>query len=143
MSEQLTQERGNLRPYADYSLERKAEVLALITANNGNIDQTARETGIPHQTIRHWYANRERFSHLESKKIVQLADECESDARYYFSLARDKAPDAPFNHLMTGAAIAVDKMLLLRGQPTSITASYERQELTVLLDTSLELDLPK
>lgn len=123
--------------YNDYSLERKAEVLAMVQANGGNVDRTAGETGIAHQTIRYWLTNAAKYSQIQSQKVVDLADQCEADARYYFALARDKAPDAPYNHLMTGAAIATDKMQLLRGQPTSITADLSANDLTIILAGAL------
>jgi hypothetical protein len=52
-----------------------------------------------------------------------------------------EARDISLVHLLKAAEVGVDKSLLLRGQPTSVTASYERQELTLLLEQSLELDM--
>ena len=123
--------------YQDYSLDRKAEVLALVKANNGNVLRTAQETGIHHATIQYWQANEDRFAQIQQQKQADLAQECEDDARYYFALARSKAPGAPYNHLMTGAAIATDKMQLLRGLPTAITESVERTDMTVILQSAL------
>lgn len=107
----------------DYSKDRKAEVLALVAAYGGNVLRAARETGIPHQTIHYWLSKPERYSQLRQEKVTDLAQQCESDANYYLGLAREKAPDAPYNHLITGAAIAIDKMLVLRNlsaQPNNL-----------------------
>ena len=128
-------------PYQDYSLDRKAEVLAMVKANDGNVDRTALETGIPHQTIRYWLANSDRFSQIQTQKSVDLAQKLENQAHFYLDLAEGKAAGAPFNHLMTGAAIAIDKMQLLRGLPTSINAEVERQELVVILQSALSAGL--
>ena len=130
-------EREPPKVYQDYSLERKAEVIALVQANGGNVLQTARETGIPHQTIRLWLDKPERFSSLEKQKQEDLAKKLENQAHLYLDLAAGKAAEAPFNHLMTGAGIAIDKMQLLRGQPTNITESVERQELVCILQSAL------
>lgn len=126
-----------IRPYADYSFERKAEVIALVDANNGNVLQTSRDTGIPHNTIREWLTNADKYSDIRKQKSVTLAQKLENQANYYLELAEDKAAEAPFNHLMTGAGIAIDKMQLLRGQPTSINVGIGRDELAELLSASL------
>ncbi len=138
MSAELTQERPeHLRPYADYSLEQKAEVLALVSANGGNVDRTARETNIPHQTIRFWLANKERFSNLQSQQTQDLAQRFENNIHLALNLAESKASEASYAQLMTGAAIATDKMQLLRNQPTSITQHINSESLTVVLQQVL------
>src|SRR6185369_5422822 len=138
MSAELTQERGNLRPYADYSLERKAEVLALVQANGGNIDRTAKETGIPHQTIRFWFANSHRFSNLQIQKELDLASKSESNAHLLAnSIASHNLDEASLSQKATAFGIMVDKMQLLRGQPTSINEHVNSENLTVILQSVL------
>ncbi len=128
--------------HASYSSEYKARALAIVDSHYGNIQRAANDLGIRPETLRYWVVNKERFREVHAQKQAELADECEADARYYFALARDKAPDAPYNQLMTGAAIAVDKMQLLRGQPTSIAnVNIGRVELTSLLSEALEAGL--
>jgi len=134
-SAQLTQDRPEgLRPYADYSIERKAEVLALVEANAGNIDRTARETGIPHQTIRFWQANKQRFSNLQTQKQIDLSDIAEANARLLGqSIANHDLEQAPLGQKATAFGIMVDKMQLLRSQPTQITANVNIESLTITL----------
>src|SRR5258705_3268068 len=64
--------------YQDYSRDYKAEVLALVVANGGNVQQTARETGIPHQTIRSWLESN-RYSDFQSQKQLDLAQKHENN----------------------------------------------------------------
>ena len=120
--------------YNDYSRERKGEILALYYANGQNLKQTALEVGINPATIRYWL---DTGIEIQTKTKADLAQKFENAANFYLDLAEDKAAEAPFNHLMTGAGIAVDKMQLLRGLPTSITENVDRQELVVLLQTAL------
>jgi len=139
MSTELTQERpANLRPYADYSIERKAEVLALVEANDGNIDRTARDTGIAHQTIRFWYANKDRFSNVQSRKQVELAHLAESNAYLLGnSIASHDLDSASLSQKASAFGIMVDKMQLLRNQPTSITQTQNSDNLTIILQNVL------
>lgn len=111
--------------YQDYSIDRKAEVLALVKSNTGNIAQTARETGIPYQTIQTWLINSDRFAEIQCQKQTDLASRFEGAANDWLTIAEGKAKDAPFNQLMTGVGIAVDKMQLLRGAPTSINLNLD------------------
>ncbi len=138
-SAQLTQDRPEgLRPYADYSIERKAEVLALVEANAGNIDRTARETGIPHQTIRFWQANKQRFSNLQTQKQLDLSDIAEANARLLGqSIANHDLEQAPLGQKATAFGIMVDKMQLLRNLPTLINATLDSDSLVSLLESSL------
>jgi hypothetical protein len=133
MSAELTQERPERRPHEYYSPERKAEILSLLDANNGNTLKTANQSGISHTTIQYWELNRHRFDELRQEKQADLASRMENAANYALDLAQTKAPDASYAQLMTGAAIAIDKMQLLRNQPTSITQHVNSESLTVVL----------
>ena len=139
MSAVLEQERpANIRPYQDYSVAQKAEVLALVEANKGNVDKTARETNIPHQTIRFWLANKERFSNVQTIKQVELASLAESNAHLLGnSIANHDLDSASLSQKATAFGIMIDKMQLLRGLPTNITESVERQDVTVILQSAL------
>ena len=124
--------------YADYSPERKAEVLALVDAADGNVFQVARETGINEATIRYWIQNKSRYREFQEVKRQSLADLAESNAyRLGFSIQNQDLSEIPLNHKATAFGIMIDKMQLLRGQPTSIGVSVERQELTVVLAEAL------
>jgi transposase-like protein len=137
MSAELTQERPEPRTYTDYSTERKAEALALLDANAGNIKRTANETGIDHATLRYWIQNRERFREFQPQQTLDLAQRFENNVHLALNLAESKASEASYAQLMTGAAIATDKMQLLRNQPTSITQHVNSESLTVVLQQVL------
>ena len=52
-------------------------------------------------------------------------------------LSSREASIISLSHLLRAAEVGVDKSQLLRGQPTSITESIERHELTIILQSSL------
>jgi len=137
MSAELTQERPSNLIYADYSQEKKAEVLALYDANGANLKRTANETGIDHATIRYWIQHRERFREFQPQQQENLAQRFEFNAHLALDLAQSKASEASYAQLMTGAAIATDKMQLLRAQPTSITQHVNSDNLTLVLQQVL------
>lgn len=126
------------RTYQDYSRERKAEVLALVKANGGNVMETSRETGIRSTTIQYWIDTAERNDEFREHKQAELADRFEGVAHAWLGIAEAKAEQAPFNHLMIGVGIAVDKMRLLRGDPTEIAglsdSNIERLSQTLVAD---------
>lgn len=123
------------RHYTDE--EREAALLA-VKMNDGNVAYTAVQLKIPAPTLRCW-ANGWRHPDamlLHQDKAGNLANAFEEVAWRCVMHAGEKIPDAPFNHLMTGAGIAVDKMRLLRGEPTTIGQNDNRNvnvNLTALL----------
>lgn len=124
--------------YQDYSAARKAEVLALVDAANGNVLQVARDTGIAHQTIRYWLADESRYSEFKNEKRVELTEKLDFTAHLLVdSITSEKIADASLSQIATAAGIMIDKSQLLKGLPTSISESVERQELTVLLSDAL------
>lgn len=134
--------RARAAAYKDYSAERKAEVLALVTAHNGNVAQVSRLTEIPDQTIRGWLEQADRYREVRSEKQSDLAQKLENNAhRLANSIADHDLSIVPLASKATALGIMVDKMQLLRGEPTSITANVDRQELSVTLHSALgELD---
>ena len=146
-----TKKQRNRRVYSD---REKAEALAIYDAC-GNLSETSRNTGIPDATLSDWISGKRGVSSpdlpkLRNEKGQNLSDSFERIAVEACHVAQARltgkqANEIPFNHLMTGAGIAVDKMQLLRGQPTTITESVDRNELTVILQRALSsaLDLPE
>jgi hypothetical protein len=49
-----------------------------------------------------------------------------------------EAKNVPLPHLIRAAEISVDKSQLLRGQPTSIAETLERQDITIILQSALD-----
>ncbi len=124
--------------YRDYSPELKAAVIQAIENNGGNVNGTAQLFDVPRDTVLYWWRNRQRFTEVQQEKALALSDKLES-------IAHDQADSIACHDLSvvslkdkaTVLAITIDKMQLLRGQPTSITENIERQELTLTLQQSL------
>lgn len=127
--------------YTDYSAERKAEVILLIKATN-NITQVSRQTGIPRKTLYSWLEQEHRYGEIVTRKQGPLADKLENIAHLSADLLTDgRLADASVRELLGAIHITVPAMQLLRGEPTSITANVDRQELSVTLHSALgELD---
>jgi len=117
-------QRGN---YRDYGTEEKAASIAVLAACNGNSWVASKETGVPRKTLEHWWKQDKGISEDTAKmavdKTIELGDWFENHARKCLHLAdaRVEDPEVPYTATITGAAIAVDKMRLLREQSTSIT----------------------
>ena len=123
-----------------YTDDEKTSALAVLTANGGNITHTAAQTGIPATTIRKW-RDLMQLGKLQKVKIVEPApvthQECEQKRDSLASrlerlahLLLDDILDDPERKAtlagkMTCFGIAVDKMQLLRGAPTSIAGKVE------------------
>jgi transposase-like protein len=139
-----------------YSDSQKANALAVLSANRGNVLRTSRELNIPERTLNDWShlaenamnPNSKRpvspdyaieIAQLREEKETDLADEYESVTRLYLNhakkdkvIAETRGRDAVFS-----AAIATDKMQLLRNLPTSITETIERQDVAIILQSAL------
>lgn len=108
-----------------YSDDDRAAARAALAANGGNVERTARELGIPRGTLQRW-ANGQRHPEAAasvSPKKGELADRLEAVAHALVDdLARpEKITGASLPQVATALGIAVDKMRLLREQPTAIT----------------------
>lgn len=124
------------RVVRSYSPEERANALALYD-NLGNLEQVSNTLGIAKSTLHGWLHDPANISILRTVKGQELAQKFENAANLFLDLAVKKSKKAEFNHLMTGAGIAIDKMQLLRGLPTDISANIEKVELTVILQNAL------
>jgi transposase-like protein len=139
-----------------YSDTQKANALAVLSANRGNVLRTSRELRIPERTLNDWSHLAENAMNPNSKRPVSpdyaleiaqlregkaapLSDLFECAARKYLAHATNdevvqatRGRDAVFS-----AAIATDKMQLLRNLPTSITEMVERQDVAIILQSAL------
>lgn len=107
-----------------YSDEDKATALAALDANRGNVKGTAKNLGIPEPTLRSWAKGRgtnAAVADLQAHKKKDLADKLEDIAHKLAGAISDKIKDATLQQTATSLGIVVDKMQLLRGQPTNIT----------------------
>lgn len=126
-----------------YSDEDVARVIALVDANEGNTAETARQTGIPQRTIHHWTSDRTALV-PDSQTVLPykraLADRFEEEAHAALDHASRMRNRAEYRDSMVAAGIAVDKMRLLRDQPTEIVTSAEERDrlLTEILTRVLD-----
>jgi transposase-like protein len=111
-----------------YSDEERAEALAMLSANGGGVERTAEQLGIPVETLRNWSQGRRHPEAVQmaADKKGPLADRLEHLAHVLLDeLARPgKRAAAGLQQLATTFAIAVDKMRLLREQPTLIPGPF-------------------
>jgi hypothetical protein len=114
-----------------YSDEFRANTLAALAAYGGNVNRTAKELGIPEATIRSWESGKvhpEAAKDCERKKGL-LADQLEAFARRILGLIDDAhIKAAPLLDCMIAVGIAVDKMLLLRSQPSAVAGPTSSRE---------------
>jgi len=106
-----------------YSDEQKAEALLVLESTGGNVGEAVRKSGIPRTTLRHWVNGRGVHpvaAEMGLQKRAPLADRLEELAHQLIDLMPEAAAQAPANHLAVSLGIAIDKMRLLRDQPTSI-----------------------
>lgn len=114
-----------------YSDTQKADALVALDANGGNVIGTSRLIGIPEKTLEEWSKNRrinEDVAILREGKREDLADRLEDIAHKLLDSMASKIPDANLSNVSVSFGIAVDKMRLLREQPTSITSALTDDE---------------
>lgn len=114
-----------------YSDEERANALAALAANGGNLSLTSRQLGIPRATIQAWAnstAHPEAAENAAPKK-AELADRLDVIAHQLLDgLTEDKIKLAGAPQLMTAFGIAVDKAQLLKGKPTAINDNTHRHD---------------
>ena len=118
-----------------YSDSQIAEALAMLKGCGGNLSRASGETGVPRKTLERWAkgdSNRvnapevaEEMAEMRQQTATSIADRLENLIGQILDVAPGKLGDAPFGQSMTGLAIAVDKMRLLRDQPTQIQGSTD------------------
>ena len=108
-----------------YTDDEKANALAVLESNGGNLKASARHLGIPVNTLRAWREGigaGESVQNLRPKKDADLAELFERELFAVFEVMQTKRQDATYSQLATAAGIYTDKMRLLRNLPTEIVA---------------------
>jgi len=105
-----------------YSDRERCDALIAVAANHGDVRRTAKELGIPYWTLMNWYRG---TRHPEARALAEeassmLADRLEEMAHLVLDELPDKVPEASVDHLNKLLANVVEKMRLLREQPTAI-----------------------
>jgi transposase-like protein len=106
-----------------YSDAERAEALAALDANGGNVSKTARDLGLPRKTLAEWADGHihSDVAELRQEKKIDLAARLEQIARQLAEAMPEKMAAASLQQVATSMGIAIDKMQLLRGQPTNIS----------------------
>lgn len=126
------------RAYGDYSRQQIEEALAAVASNNGNVHHTARQLGIPPQTLDHWVKREVLLSDVQKLKREELSNKLETIAhRLSNSILEHDLDIVPLAAKATAMGITIEKMQLLRGQPTAITEQSSNGELLGLLRDAL------
>lgn len=138
MSTEAAQLAIKSQTYRDYPVELKAAVIAAIEQNGGNVLATSKLFNLPRDTVNYWWRNSERFVEIKQPSSLNLADKLESVAHDAVdSMSAHDLSMVTYADKARALSVVIDKMQLLRGQPTSITENIERQELTVVLQNAL------
>lgn len=123
------------RPKRRYSDDDRAEALAILDLQGGNVSEASRLSGVPWQTLAEWRDGRVSSSvpDIRERKKVALSERLEELAHQLIDAMPGKVGDANLRDTAISLGVAVDKALVLRGDPNSITkaiaAGDPRQEL--------------
>jgi hypothetical protein len=108
----------------------KAAALAaydsLGTRDTYALQRAAEITSIPYETIRSWLkraGHNPDVVHLHAHQKLDLAQKLENIAHSFLDAMPEKLPTAPLNQVAVALGIAIDKRLLLLGQPNQIGIS--------------------
>ena len=131
----------NTMPKRRYSDTERATTLAVLDSNGGNLSRTQREVGVPRTTLREWRDGRHHgeVADIRQEKRLELADLFEQFIRdvFEYGLTEEKIKAASLKELMIAAGIAVDKLILLRGQTPD---ESQKQPVNVFIQTHLGSD---
>lgn len=111
-------------------------------------DAASKKLNVPIATVRAWAQGWRNASALQMYHEGRgvLADVYEKAAWESLSLARERIDAAPYRDLMRGAALATDKMNVLRGKPSQINANANTNAnvdpLAVLIEYATDAELP-
>ena len=88
----------------------------------GGLTQTAKHLGIPINTLKGWFTREHNppSAQLRNEKKADLVIELENVAYLLVRAIPGKIDEASLQQVATSMAIAIDKMQLLKGQPTLI-----------------------
>jgi transposase-like protein len=122
-----------VRRKREYTPKDKADALAHLAAEGGNVKRAALAAGIPRKTLEGWGKGRgidlEVYGMIEETK-KRLAAKLMTEAEEMADALPGKRAAATYQQALVGIGIAVDKAQLLTGGPTAITAEAERRRQT-------------
>lgn len=112
-----------------YSDNDKALALATLDANGGDVRKTAKTLKMPESTLSDWSKNRgvnKEVTEIREVKKKELSERLEDVAYKLTDNLMIRADSelsilVPMKDIATSLGIVVDKMQLLKGEPTAIT----------------------
>lgn len=125
-------------PYVDYTHDQKTAAIAQYQANDGNLKLTAAQLDLPVNTLRYWV---ESGIQLRPLKQLDLTSKLDKLAHQCADLLPAKLPEATVREIVGAMGQSIQLSQLLKGLPTSITESVDRQELTVILEQAMTIDV--
>jgi transposase-like protein len=107
-----------MRKRRNYSDEEKAECLAVLDVNKGNVKRTSRVMDVPRSTLRQWKNNQhlsKGVAKLHTNKKEELHKRFESVVYLLVDgMTEETIKEMSGLQIMIAAGILVDKMILLR-----------------------------
>ena len=93
---------------------------------NGSLSYVGKKTGVPLSTLRDWYAQKDNaaFTEVRNNKKTQLTERIEDLIDKTLIHAAGVMSGSEFKDAVTSAAILIDKLLLLKGEPTENTNQH-------------------
>lgn len=124
---------GRKRQYSDND---KAVALATLDANGGDVPKTAKMLKVPPSTLADWSKNRgvnKEVTEIRDIKKGGLADNLEKVAYKLTENLSIRAESelsvlVPMKDMATSLGIVIDKMQLLKGEPTAINKNLTDEE---------------
>lgn len=105
-----------------YTDDDRANALAALAANGGNVKLTANQIDIPETTIRKWLSSEQHpeITKKGAQKKGPLSDYLEKIAWQLADSLPGKTDQSSLQQVATSLGIVIDKMRLLRNEPTEI-----------------------
>lgn len=121
----MARKRSN-RTFTD---EDRAAALAALDANGGNVSHTARQLDIPRKTLEGWAKGivTPPPPELRQQKKGDLADSLAELADKLAGGITNKIGDASLQAMAVALGIVIDKYLLLKGLPTTISKTADAE----------------
>lgn len=126
-----------------YSDSDKAAALAALDANDGNTHKTAKQLNIPRTTLERWVEGRvsDDVPHLRQHKKRELHESLEELAYKLVAVMPEKIDEANLQQSAVALGVVIEKMQLLRGDPTerlehTLTDAERVSRINTLLDAA-------
>ncbi len=120
-----------------YSDREKLEALAAYDQNGGNLSQTAREMKVPIKTLAEWRDGRVSMDVADTRAIwrEELSARLETMAHDLLDALPGKIESASLKDVVNALAVIIDRMLLLRREPTIISLQQtDRARMRLAID---------